>query len=1509
MNGSDDGWKPVQSGLVDMGFNHFYDDADLQPTFLLSDLANAGSAISEMVLNVTWAQLEPTSGQFDFSAIDSAVSAVSAYNTSHGTDLGIKLRVWGAVVAPDWVKNLDGPPIAVSGKATVDPTNYGSRTFAKVWTADYNDAWLDLQNHLAQYVSSGGSVTYDGNPIIRGISQTAGMTASDEPFVSLPTSAPISSGATQGVDQFGALVNGGYSDYAEMLTLRAAIASYSSWATKPLDYTINPYHLYTSGSPYGSATNDQNFAIAVLQQTRNSTRLVQAGNHALDAPQHSQLPFLYAQLTADAALTTAAAPNSYQTASPDLLYTEPNNDNPDFPASGGYSNWPNVVSSGVIANGGDIELWSFSGPAGTTISGYVNLTSSQMSSLADIVANGVAPTTGAPADGSALGFLAPAFITGTAGAIEFSGTDALLLESAAAETSYSVTLTSLNGHTLSVVEDRVGHSGSTLTFSGTLDEVNTVLASLTDTVSSGTDVLQISATDTGGHSAQRNIGIKVVSAGPTSGFATETPPAVFSANGIAVFGGVQASSSFAGDLQIGPGGYATTLFAALAPSAYATAVLSIGSAFHVASSGAAYVTGQVTAATVEVDNGGLLNGAGVISGSSGAAIVNGGTIEAMADLTLGLQRLEIKNDLVGSGSLKVDAGATLLLDGAVASSQVIDFAPNTSAQLGQDPYTPSTLVLAAPPTIATMTGFTYADRIVLSGVTVSSASYAGSTLRVLTSAGATLTYTLTGDLAGLTLDASAASQGIIQFDPPPSPTLPSDTVVDQIIVSGGTVIEPPGHVTANGIGGVAVSVDGGGTLALAGGSVVTAEQSAIVGDAGSGGLVVMGGALEVTASSSTPGDLVIGAQQSGNGTVLDLEQIAVGGAVIVGSAGSGTLELRGVAASLSAGSAIIGETATGQGTVRVNGGEWMTSGGLTVGGAGSGALTIDGSDNGVTGQVTAYNVNIGNQASGHGTVLLDSGEMLVANYAAASNTLTVGGAGTGDLTLHGASEVAVGYALGNTASLSGRLLVGGTAGGQGTVTIGDDSAVLVYGDATVGGAGTGTVTIGGNPGDDALLAMMGTLTVNSGSTVAIGDADAAIRASVIDVEHGGVISGQGTLSGDLGGNQTTTSADIVNDGTIKAKGGDLLLYGDISGNGTLSIGSGATLTLEGSVGSGQTIDFGPHATLVIADPQAFHGKLTGLDATDTIEIGGQQASSATWTSGTLTIALPSGALQYSITGSYSGGFTAHADNLGGSNLQAEPDIVGTGEGDVHMTTFDGLKYDFQAAGDFVVTQSTDPANPWEIQMRTTSWGSAVSVTQVLGTKVGDEQVTFAVGRDNTIHIDGVADTALQVGDVQQLGDDGSLARLSDNTYRLDWANGESMTVTNHLGIYLDWSVTLGPNDAPGSMHGLLGSDTGQANDFQLRNGTVLTPPLSEQQMQGLYADSWRVAPGASLLDDPQAPALAQLVQAMAAPPTTSPPAATVTDASTNAPTQNQNFFAGVGYFEAPDQYRPSDSGY
>ncbi len=130
-----------------------------------------------MVLNVAWQQLQPTQGgALDTAVIDSAIAAVTAYNAQHGTNLGIKLRVWGGYQAPEWAKNIDGPAVTITGQATVDPYIYNARTIGRFWTADYVDAWSGLQKQLAS--------RYDSNPLIRGISQTAGASASDEPFVS-----------------------------------------------------------------------------------------------------------------------------------------------------------------------------------------------------------------------------------------------------------------------------------------------------------------------------------------------------------------------------------------------------------------------------------------------------------------------------------------------------------------------------------------------------------------------------------------------------------------------------------------------------------------------------------------------------------------------------------------------------------------------------------------------------------------------------------------------------------------------------------------------------------------------------------------------------------------------------------------------------------------------------------------------------------------------------------------------------------------------------------------------------------------------------------------------------------------------------------------------------------------------------------------------------------------------------------------------------------------------------
>ncbi len=191
------------------------------------------------------------------------------------------------------------------------------------------------------------------------------------------------------------------------------------------------------------------------------------------------------------------------------------------------------------------------------------------------------------------------------------------------------------------------------------------------------------------------------------------------------------------------------------------------------------------------------------------------------------------------------------------------------------------------------------------------------------------------------------------------------------------------------------------------------------------------------------------------------------------------------------------------------------------------------------------------------------------------------------------------------------------------------------------------------------------------------------------------------------------------------------------------------------------------------------------------------------------------------------------------------DPTGTGWGDVHMVTFQGLHYDFQAVGDFTLAKGTTSADPFDVQIRTSPWASMISVTTEIAAQVGGNAVQFDL--DGDVMLNGVVDTSLGSINAVQAIDGGTISRTSANSYVVDWASGESLDVTN-AGPYFNETVTLSAKDGPGSVQGLLGSNSNQATDIQLANGTVLNAP-TDSQLLGVYAESWSVADSASLLND------------------------------------------------------------
>jgi T5SS/PEP-CTERM-associated repeat protein len=401
---------------------------------------------------------------------------------------------------------------------------------------------------------------------------------------------------------------------------------------------------------------------------------------------------------------------------------------------------------------------------------------------------------------------------------------------------------------------------------------------------------------------------------------------------------------------------------------------------------------------------------------------------------------------------------------------------------------------------------------------------------------------------------------------------------DNILIdTGGSFMQVGGNATLGDAGALTATINNGGSLTI-GGSLLAGNQTA-----GSASFDVDGGLLGVT------GDATLGVSGAGNLTLTSGGTLNIGGTLVEGSSsgarGTTVIDDPGDKVTL-ASDLVVGSGGAHSDTIS-GGASFDIGTALIVGqsSGGAGTLTITGSSTkiGVGSDITIA-------AGGQGTLSLDqgvsldafSGGLVVGGTAGATGTVSVSGNGTALRLGHDATIGAAGTAsmsVADNASFDvsgGALMLGASNGGSGTLSLSGDGIDVAPGkDTTVGGGGGGSIDIeAGATLDD----QAGTLTLGrdggSSGQVTITGTNALGESEELVVGGGG----SGTLSLSSEGSLSTMS-DVTAGATHGGTG--MISVGtsaELSVGGALTIGDAGSASLDVNGGSlditGQTLTAG-----------------------------------------------------------------------------------------------------------------------------------------------------------------------------------------------------------------------------------------------------------------------------------------------------------------------------------------------
>ena len=214
-----------------------------------------------------------------------------------------------------------------------------------------------------------------------------------------------------------------------------------------------------------------------------------------------------------------------------------------------------------------------------------------------------------------------------------------------------------------------------------------------------------------------------------------------------------------------------------------------------------------------------------------------------------------------------------------------------------------------------------------------------------------------------------------------------------------------------------------------------------------------------------------------------------------------------------------------------------------------------------------------------------------------------------------------------------------------------------------------------------------------------------------------------------------------------------------------------------------------------------------------------------------------------------------------SIIPGTPEEKTRSKGEPHLTTFDGVGYSFQGAGEFTLVESLN--NDFNVQVRYVEIDSRATVASAVATivdgqrvEIDSEGIEFVEGRPIvTRSTSGETATVSIDGEVVEIPDNGDLDIGNSKIYRrggqytIVYAgengtieDGDDQLVVNYLrpGTINIVDVFLG-DEKKGQVQGLGGNlNDNPDDDVSLPDGTPLARPLQFSELYGDYRDAWRI---------------------------------------------------------------------